>query len=212
MGKYIDLILEKATWKKGIIFSIIFAFFYTLINFTGIGVSGLLKITGGPNILDFEFGYTHEDAYRILAELGEGGRRFYLTKIVPIDFPFPLSYMLFYAVWTALLLKRILCYRKVRCQGCHLPPEFSKWYKYTLLLPFFAMLFDWIENIGIITLLNKYPNLPAWAVFEASIGGILKIVYWSDLFFNLPFEYRIRSSRCELQKIRTRMEKASSML
>jgi Na+/glutamate symporter len=149
MRKSLDLIIQKATWKKAVIFSLIFVFFYILINPSGIGVAGLLKITGGANILDFEFGYTHEGAYKILTELGEKGREFYLTRIVPLDFPFPLSYMLFYAVWTALLLKHT---------------ALKKWCKYTILFSFFAMLFDWIENIGIIIMLTHYPDLPAWAV------------------------------------------------
>jgi hypothetical protein len=177
MGKYINSFIQNATWKKGIIFSLLFIFFYVLINFTGIGISGLLKTTNGANILDFEFGYNNEEAYTILNELGENGREFYLNKIVPVDFPFSFYYMLFYAIWASLLLKNILCYNQVRCKGCHLSLEFCKWYKYTLLLPFFAMLFDWIENIGIIVLLKYYPNLPEWAVFVASIGGIFKTIF-----------------------------------
>jgi hypothetical protein len=89
-----DLIL-KASLKKAIIFSAIFAIMFALINKSGIGVAGLLKITGGASILDLEIGYTYEQAKDILTALGEEGRAFYLTRIMPLDFPFPVAYMLF---------------------------------------------------------------------------------------------------------------------
>ncbi|MCL2697704.1 MAG: hypothetical protein FWE74_06455 [Oscillospiraceae bacterium] len=145
--------------KKAVIFTVLFAIFYTVINFSGIGVTGLLKITDGANILDFEFGYSEEEAYDMLTALGEEGREFYLTKIIPLDFPFPVTYMLFYAGWIALLLKHITQ---------------SKRFKYLLLIPVLAALSDWIENIGIIAMLRSYPDLPPWAAATASFAGMIK--------------------------------------
>lgn len=158
----LDSIIQKASWKKAVLFTALFAIVYILINFSGIGVSGLLKITGGANILDFEFGYTNEKAYHMLTALGTEGRAFYLTKIMPVDFLFPLSYMLFYAELIALIIK---------CAN------HKNWYKYFLFLPVLAMLFDWLENVGVIAMLGSYPNLPKWAAFMASCAGILKIIF-----------------------------------
>jgi len=76
-------VIEKATWKKALSFTVLFAFFLVLINFTGIGVAGLLSITDGANILDFEFGFTHERASEMLMALGSDGRAFYLTRVIP---------------------------------------------------------------------------------------------------------------------------------
>jgi len=162
MNKFLDAIIHKASWKKAAIFTLLFATFFVLINFSGTGVAGLLRITNGANILDFEFGYTYEEAHNMLTVMGAEGREFYLTRILPIDFPFPLSYMLFYAGFTALLIK-------------HTAPH--KQCKYLLFVPLLAMICDWIENIGIITMLNSYPNLPEWSVALASIMGMLKTVF-----------------------------------
>ena len=137
-------------------------FFLVLINYSGIGVAGLLKISGGNNILDFEFGFDHEKAYGMLTALTTEGRTFYLTKILPLDFPFPFSYMLCYASWIALLIKHT---------------KIEKWCKYLLFIPLVAMLCDWIENIGIIAMLNGYPNLPSWAVSLASTAGMIKFIF-----------------------------------
>jgi len=113
-----------------------------LINYTGIGVTGLLQITNGANILDFEFGYTASKAYDLLTALGNDGRSFYIMKILPLDFPFPFTYMLCYAGWIALM-------------GKYTIPKSAL--KIHLAAPVLAMLFDWIENIGILAMLKNYP-------------------------------------------------------
>lgn len=157
-----NIFIEKMTWKKALLFTGVFVALYILINYTAIGVAGLLQITNGANILDFEFGYSTAEAYDLLTALGEQGRSFYLTRIIPIDFPFPFTYMLFYAGWIALLVKNTVPNSKA---------------KYFLIVPILAMLFDWIENIGIIAMLRNYPSLPVWAVTTSSVSGMLKTIF-----------------------------------
>jgi hypothetical protein len=160
LKKILDIIIQKASWKKAVLFSVIFAAFFVVINFTAIGVAEFSNITNGTNVFDFELGYSYEKANEMLTAYGAEGREFYLSKI-PLDFPFPISYMLCLMGLMTLILK-------------HTPSK--KLNKYLLLLPVLSMLCDWIENIGIIIMLNNYPNLPEWSVSLASIFGILK---WS---------------------------------
>jgi hypothetical protein len=47
--------------------------------------------------------------------------------------------------------------------------------KFALLVPVLNMLFDWIENIGIITMLRSYPDLPGFALYLSSIAGTIKM-------------------------------------
>jgi len=155
-------IIEKVTLTKTLVCTAIFITLYVLINYTEVGVAGLLKITNGANILDFEFGYSTAQAHNMLTALGEQGRLFYLTKIIPIDFAFPLAYMLCYAGWVALLVK-------------HISPLSAA--KFLITLPLLAMLFDWIENIGNILMLTQYPNISETAVSLASASGILKFLF-----------------------------------
>ena len=162
MKKAFGIVIEKSTWKTSVFFTLLFITFYLLINFSGIGVSGLLDITGGASILDFEFGYTYEKADEMLSALGQEGRNFYLTKLLPLDFLFPLVYMLCFAGTTALLIKCLK--QKERLAAL-------------LLVPVFAMVFDWSENIGIIAMLHNYKDLPMLAVSLSSISGILKTVF-----------------------------------
>ena len=154
--------ISKISLKKAVLFTIIFAALYVLINYSAIGVAGLLKITGGANILDFEFGYNYDEAYRILTALGAEGRAFHLTRILPLDFLLPLSYALCFAGWIALFIKHL---------------SFRKWINYSLFVPVLAMLFDWAENIGIIAMLRSYPGFPEWAAYLSSCAGMLKTIF-----------------------------------
>ena len=114
-----------------------------LINGSPFGVAKLKEITGGPSILDMEMGYTSERAYQVLDALGEQGRAFDLKYIVPLDFPFPLAYGLFFFVTITVMVQTL--FPKLR----------RPWLAgVTGLL---AMLFDWLENIVIIILLLKFP-------------------------------------------------------
>ena len=162
MNNLLNTIIQKASWKKAIIFTLLFVVFLAVINYSAIGVAGLLRITGGANILDFEFGYTHEEATNMLTALGAEERAFYLTRIVPLDYPFPFTYMLFYAGFISLLIKHT---------------KQKEQLGYLLFVPVLAMLCDWMENIGIIAMLNSYPNVPEWSVSLASIMGMLKTIF-----------------------------------
>jgi hypothetical protein len=156
------IIIHRASWKRAILFAALFGVFYVVINFSRIGVAGLLNVSHGANILDFEFGYTYEKAFGMLTALGAEGRAFYLSKIMPLDFPYPFSYMLFYSGTIALMIKSISSKRDLG---------------YLLVTPILAMLCDWTENIGIITMLHNYPSLPEWSVSLASTFGMLKTVF-----------------------------------
>ena len=161
MNRLLNGIKQRVTWRIALLFAALFGILYLLINFSSFGVAGLLEVTGGASILDFEFGFTYEKALAMLSALGADGRSFYLRKIIPLDFLFPLSYMLCYTSLIALLIK----YTSLR-KPCI----------YLLIFPVLGMLCDWTENTGIIAMLNSYPNLHEWVVSLTSTSGIFKAV------------------------------------
>ena len=155
--------IDKATLTKVILTAIAFSVMYAVINFSAIGVAGLLKITNGANILDFEFGYSAEKAYSMLTALGAGGRSFYLTRIIPLDFLFPVTYMLFYSC--------AICFSFKKITG-------AKSFLYlTLLFPLPAMLFDWMENICVIIMLKQYPLATPVFYYIGNYMTILKFIF-----------------------------------
>ena len=132
-----------------------------LINYSPYGLSKLVEITGGHSILDMEMqGYSVDKAYELLDALGEEGRAFNMKFIVPLDFPFPLSYGLFYFITLTLILKTIRSNIK------------RPWL--IGLVGVCATLLDWSENIMIINLLQNYPQRQNEIVKIASIFTQLK--------------------------------------
>lgn len=158
--RFIERALERATVKKALLATLIFAGAFYVINLSSIGINGLLKITGGPNILDFEHGYSVERAYTIFEQLGEKGRAFYSGRIIPVDFLFAISYMFFYSAWMSFFIKSI------QRKGIYL--------KWILCVPVLNMLSDWIENINIILMLKQYPERLEKVCWIGSLATRLK--------------------------------------
>ncbi len=143
--------------RNVIISFLLFMFMYYLINNSSFGLSKLLEITGGQSILDMEMmkGYSVDRAYEIFEALGETGRAFNLKYIIPLDFPFPLTYGLFYFMTITFLVKK----------------QFEKMKKPWMfgLVGLLPALFDWLENIMVIQLLLNYPERLEGIVKMASL-------------------------------------------
>jgi hypothetical protein len=153
------------TLRTAIVSFILFMCMLFLINGSPFGLAKLVEITGGQSILDMEMmkGYSVERAYEILGALGENGRAFNMKYIVPLDFPFPLTYGLFYFITLTLIMKNIQKNAK------------RPWLIGTVGL--FAALFDWLENIMIVILLQNYPERLEGIAKMASIFTQLKSLF-----------------------------------
>lgn len=163
MKKFILNLEQKSSLLKCIFFYIVFYAVTFFINGDIIGVEKLLEITGGVNILDFEYAYSTVEAYKILAGLGEVGRGFYLSRILPMDFVFPLSYMLFYLSALLFLLKNL----NIKNTHVHL----------IAFIPVLAAISDFIENVMIILMLNAYPEQLNAVSIAASIFATVKMLF-----------------------------------
>ena len=162
MKNIINSILSKLTVKKAVIVTGIFLVMLWLIDFSPIGVAGLLKVTGGINILDFESRYSADFAYNWLESMTEAGRNFHLTKVMPLDIFYPPAFMAFMFSWLGLLLKDNTTEES--------PLRFG------LLMPVVYMLLDWTENIGITSMLVNYPQrLDAVAVTTGMVTSVKKV-------------------------------------
>jgi hypothetical protein len=134
-----------------------------LINGRPWGVSELKSITGGAGLLDMEVLYTPEQAYSHLAAMGEAGRVFDLTRIIPLDLVFPLIYSLFYAITISWLLHTWL-------------PEGNRWHRLNLV-PLPGGVADYLENFGIITMLLAWPAQLPYIAFLTMITGFVKFFF-----------------------------------
>ncbi|WP_105619957.1 hypothetical protein [Vallitalea okinawensis] len=142
--------------RNAVITLILFVCMYLLINGSPFGLAKLNEITDGHSILDMEMsGYTVDRAYEIFDALGEEGRAFNLKFIIPLDFVFPLSYGIFYFMTLTLIVMNIgFKIERPWVIGC---------------IGLTATIFDLLENIMIVYLLQNYPQRLEGAVRIASI-------------------------------------------
>ncbi|PKG32374.1 hypothetical protein, partial [Methanoregula sp.] len=122
------------------------------------GIEELKSITGGVGILDMEVFYTPEQAYTFLAAMGDAGRAFELTHIIPIDLLVPLFYGLFLSTFISWLLHRWL-------------PAASPWHRLNVI-PVIGALFDYLENLGIIAMLLAWP-LEMYSIAQITMAATL---------------------------------------
>ncbi len=115
-------------------------------------------------------GYSFSYANELLTALGEEGRDLYLFTQLPLDFIYPGLFSVTYSLLLIWLFGKTF-------------KADSKVY-YFALVPFMAGVFDYIENIFIIHMLNSFPDLQINIVKMASTFTILKSSF-SMLFFIL---------------------------
>lgn len=118
-------------------------------------------LPGDFQALDLLFYYTPEKAYHILTSYDETARLAYISGSRSIDALYPVYY--------ATLFGLILTYFCSRC----LP--LSSRQQVLRLLPYVAMMADWLENAGIVTMLR---NLPQKTDALATITAMLTTTKW----------------------------------
>ena len=116
------------------------------------------------------FGYSFNYANELLDMLGSEGRNLYLSTQLPLDFIYPGLFSITYSLLLVWLFGKTL-------------NENSKIY-YFALVPFLAGIFDYIENIFIIKMINSFPDLQVITVKVASLFTILKSSF-TVIFFML---------------------------
>ena len=143
--KQITKVLEKyATGKKVlslfILTNVVFLFMLM------VTIPKTMEFSNGMKLLDMlPTGYNLDYVNKLFSTLGENGREIYLTTQIPVDMIYPLLFGLTYTLLLAYFLKKL---NKLKSP-----------FTYLCLLPIIAGIADYFENIGIITMLNSYPNL-----------------------------------------------------
>lgn len=127
-----------------------------------LSVGHIKQVSGGADILDTRVFYTPQGAYGALDALQPAGRQLYLRFLVGFDLLFPLLYSIALATLLTVVLRRAFPGRP-RMQRLN-------------LMPLGAGLFDYLENMAIITLLVRYPTHVDGVALIAGYSTLLK---WS---------------------------------
>jgi hypothetical protein len=174
MNLSIQNLKKFSTGKRVLIlFILTMAVYFTMIFYSIPAVSSF-----APNLPIFDlspFGYSFSYANELLTLLGTKGRELYLTTQLPLDFIYPGLFSITYSLMLVWLCSKIFS-------------ENSKVY-YLTIVPFFAGIFDYIENIYIIKMINSFPNLEVATVESASIFTILKSSFTMFFFVLLTLGF-----------------------
>ena len=162
--KYIQ---QAATGKRVLRFFFPAMVVYTLILLYTI--PQVEQYSAGMKLFDLSpSGYSYQYTIELLSTLGSAGRATYLYRQLPLDFVYPGLF----AVSFCLLLSWLFA-KSLRAD--------SKMF-YLCLVPLFAGLFDYLENICIILMLTSFPDVPELLVASASAFTITKSTFTTACF------------------------------
>lgn len=152
-----NLLYRFSNWKSLALFFAIYMFFngYLLKN----AEEKINELSGNKNgVIDLTFGYNPEKTLAIVADYSPEARVFYAKTEMTTDIAYPIVYALFFGIILSLLFKN----------KAYSP---LKWVN---ILPFFSLLFDYLENATIVSLLNSYPAQNQTIVVLCEITKLLK--------------------------------------
>lgn len=131
-----------------------------------------MGFSNGMKLLDMmPTGYSFNYVSELFNSLGENGRLIYLTNQIPVDMIYPLLFGLSYCLLLGYFLKKL--------------NKLNSPYNYLCLIPIIAGIADYLENIGIITMLKNYPELKETTVYTTNIFSVIKSISTSIFFITL---------------------------
>lgn len=131
-----------------------------------------MSYAGGMKLLDMmPTGYNAGYVNSLLNALGSEGRNAYLFQQIPIDLIYPFLFGITYCLLYAFIIKKL--------------NKLNSFLFYFCFIPILAGLFDYLENIGIITLLKGYPENITTMSRITSIFSVLKSTLSTIYFVSL---------------------------
>jgi len=152
-------ILKFSTGKTVLLLFLLTNVVYVIM--VAITIPRVANFANGMKLLDMlPAGYNLEYVQELFTALGEEGRHFYLSVQLPIDMIYPLLFAISFCLLLAWLLQKI-------------NKQHGRLF-YLCYLPLIAGAADYLENIGIITLLKHFPDITQQAVQITSLFSVLK--------------------------------------
>ncbi len=180
-----ETVRSNLKWRRILLLFIIANALYVLMLM--VTVPMVIGYSGGLPILDLmPLGYDMEYVNTLFDTLGEEGRSAYLYRQLPVDMVYPLFFAISYSLLMAFVIKG-------------LGKMDSGWF-YLCLLPVFGALGDYAENIGIIRLLQSYPDLNENLLAFTRAASVLKSMTTTVFFLTLIVAVALLGSKSLLRR------------
>ena len=135
-------------------------------------IPDLKNYSDGFEIFDLLLtGYSQEYAKELLDALGTNGRQIYLYRQIPVDMVYPFMFAISYSLLLTYFFKRTF--------------QANNKINHLSILPVFAGMFDYLENICIAMMLYIYPSFSYTVAKVSSMFTILKSVFTTFVFILL---------------------------
>ena len=175
-----ELIKRNLSGKKVLLLAILTNLIYAIMLI--ITIPKVMNFSGGMKLLDMmPTGYKAEYVNSLLNTLGDKGRHAYLYSQIPIDMIYPFLFGISYCLVLAYILNKL--------------GKLNGYLFYLCFLPLFSGIFDYFENIGIIIMLNSFPDNSILLTQITNVFSVLKssftIIYFTILIIFL-FVFGIR--------------------
>ena len=109
-------------------------------------------------VIDLTVGYDPKQTLQMVEDYGDDARAYYKQAELTLDTPYPLIYTFMFAVIITMIYRRLL----------------GRPVQYLNLVPFAALVFDYAENICVISLLSHYPEQSMTMATLCEIFKLLK--------------------------------------
>lgn len=137
-----------------------------------ITIPKVMNYAQGMKLLDMlPTGYNSDYVISLLNALGTEGRNAYLFQQIPLDFIYPCLFGITYCLLFAFIINKL--------------GKQNSFLFYLCFIPVFAGIFDYLENIGIITILKSYPENTTSMSQVTNIFSILKSTLTTTYFIIL---------------------------
>ncbi len=118
-------------------------------------------------------GYSYDYAVKLLSALGNEGRKEYISRQLPLDFIYPVLF----SISSFLILAWLFLKRHGKGSSIF----------YLCFVPIVAGIFDYLENIQIVSMILNYPDITKAQVALSSAFTIAKSGLTTFFFFILLF-------------------------
>lgn len=152
------MISKLATPRLVVLLCVAFISLYILLNFI-LGVPQLKQLSGGIGVIDSTFNYSADKVYTMIEAYGPQGRKIHIALEV-VDFIFPLIYSLFFSLSVTLILRHMFPLNTFTQTIC--------------LLPLLIIVFEYVENIGVLAMLVSYPRRLEVLAVITNVATLLK--------------------------------------